>query len=332
MSEDRMTPGEEFRAYMKATNSGFGNDDRHLTETEMIAFCRGEMAEAERDAARDHLAGCDYCIGLFRSARDFLEPADANDKEVTANQTSDAWQSLWQRVQTASPKTVEDASPIEPQTEFQRRRDKKFFSDWRVTYAMAATLLISFGVLGLLGWRLGQERQSRQQSEQAARQLENKRSELEQRLSQLEQTSKALDQEREQRRAAEAERDQLQSLLASVQPERAFIPVYPFTLSAERGSGEDLHLSFKKGVQSVRLKLFQSKPYAFAQYAVELVDGNGRVVQGASRLRPAAADGALFVLLKRTSFAPGNYKLRLFGLQGNTRQQLGEYGLNVTAL
>ena len=46
---------------------------------------------------------------------------------------------------------------------------------------------------------------------------------------------------------------------------------------------------------------------AFAKYAVELVDGNGRVVQGASRLRPASADGALFVSLKRTSFDPGKY-------------------------
>jgi hypothetical protein len=330
MSEERMTSGEEFRTYMKATSSGLGNDDRHLNETEMIAFCRGEMAEVERDAAREHLAVCDYCVGLFRSARDFLEPAGTNDEEVASNQTSDAWQSLWQRVQTTSPKTVPGAGTIERETEFQRKRDKKFFSDWRVTYAMAASLLISFGMLGFLGWRLWQERQSRQQAEQTALQLENKQRELEQRLSQLEQTSKALDQEREQRRAAEAERDQLQSLLASVQPERVVVPVYPFTLSSERGSGEDLNLSFKKDVQAVRLKLFQSKPYAFAQYAVELVDGNGRVVQRASRLRPAAADGALFVLLKRTSFGPGNYKLRLFGLQGKTRQQLGEYGVNVT--
>jgi len=326
MSEERMRPGEEFRTYMKATSSGPGNDDRHLNETEMIAFCRGEMAEVERDAAREHLAVCDYCVGLFRSARDFLEPAGTNDEEVTANQTSDAWQSLWQRVQTASPKTVAGAGTIERETEFQRRRDKKFFSDWRVTYAMAASLLISFGMLGFLGWRLWQERQSRQQSEQTAMQLENKQRELEQRLSQLEQTSKALDQEREQRRAAEAERDQL---LASVPPERVVIPVFPFTLSSERGSGEDLNLNFKKDVQAVWLKLFQSKPYAFTKYAVELVDGNRRVVRRASPLRPAA-DGALFVLLKRTSFGPGNYKLRLFGLQGKTRQQLGEYGVNVT--
>ena len=327
MSEERMTPGEEFRTYMKATSSGLGNDDRHLNETEMIAFCRGEMAELERDAVREHLAVCDYCVGLFRSARDFLEPAVTNNEEVTANQTSDAWQSLWQRVQTASPETVAGAGPIERGTEFQRRRDKKFFSDWRVTYAMAASLLISFGMLGFLGWRLWQERQSRQQSEQTAMQLENKQRELEQRLSQLEQTSKELDQEREQRRAAEAE---LQSLLASVQSERVITPVFSFTLSSERGSGEDLNLSFKKGVRAVRLKLFQSKPYAFKQYAVELVDGNGRVVQKASPLRPAVADGALSVSLKRTSFGPGKYKLRLFGLQGKTRQQLGEYGVNVT--
>ena len=260
-----MKNGQEFRTYMKATNSGFGNDDRHLNETEMIAFCRGEMADAERGAARDHLAVCDYCIGLFRSARDFLDRADANDEEVTANQTSDAWQSLWQRVQTASPKTVEEASPIELQTEFQRRRDKKFFSDWRVTYAMAASLLISFGVLGLLGWRLGQERQSRQQSEQAARQLENKQRELNNVYRSSNKPAKRLI------RSVNNDRPLKPNAINCNHYWRAYSRnalSFRFTRSRfqpNAESGEDLNLSFKKGVQTVRLKLFQSKPYGVCE-------------------------------------------------------------------
>jgi hypothetical protein len=186
-------------------------------------------------------------------------------------------------------------------------------------------------VLGLLGWRLWQEQNSRRQSQQAALELENRQRELEQRLSQLEQTgADELKREREQRLAAEAERDQLQSLLATAHPEQPNIPVYPFRLSFERGSEEDLSLSFKKGVPAVRLRLFQSKPYEFPEYAIELVNQRGQVVYELSRLRPARADGALNVLLNRAGFATGKYKLRLLGRQGVTKKQLGEFGLSIT--
>ena len=82
-----MTPSEksreEFRAYMKAANPTSGNqDDRHLSEAFMIAYYRGEMSDAEREAAEAHLVACEPCIALFRNASDFLEPARADEEEV----------------------------------------------------------------------------------------------------------------------------------------------------------------------------------------------------------------------------------------------------------
>jgi hypothetical protein len=324
-----MTHEEEFRAYMKAASNSTGTDESHLGEAFLIAYCRGEMSGAERESAEAHLVACEQCIALFRSARDFLEPAGADEEEVTAAETNDAWQALAQGVQTTS--ATELAGSNVRQGEFRRPRNRNFFTNSRVTLAMAASLLISFGALGLLGWRLWQERQSRQQSEQAAAELENRQRELEQRLSQIEQNgAHELKREREQRMAAEAERDRLQTLLASVQPGQQNIPVYPFRLSSERGAEEDLRLNVSGSVRALRLRLLRSKPYEFSSYAIELTDERGKVVREISQMRPAASDGTLNMLLKRASLSTGKYKLRLFGLEGKTKKLLGEYGLSVT--
>jgi hypothetical protein len=322
-----MTDEEEFRAYMKAAHTPTSNDGQHLSEAEMIAYCRRTMSEADRDAAQAHIVNCDHCLILFRSARDFVEGPGPDHEEVNAAETDEAWRSLLPRLQTTTP--VEDAGRNVVRADFSRSRDRKFFGS-PLTLALAASLLISFGGLGLLGWRLLQEQQSRRQSQQAAFELENKQRELEQRLSQLEQSSAdQIKREREQRLATEAERDQLESLLAKVQPEQRNVPVYPFRLSFERGSEEDLRLSFKKGVPAVRLRLFQSKPYEFPEYAIELVDQSGRVVREISGLRPTPADGALSVLLRRGTLGTGKYKLRLFGRQEMTKKQLGETDLSI---
>ena len=323
-----MTDEEEFRAYMKAAHTPMSNDGQHLSEAEMIAYCRRTMSDTDRDAAQAHLVDCDQCIVLFRSTRDFVEAPGPGDEEIDAAETDEAWRSLLPRLQSTI--AVDGADTNVVRTDFSRSREKKYYGN-SLTLALAASLLISFGVLGLLGWRLWQERQSRRQSQQAALELGNKQRELEQRLSQLEQSgADEVRREREQRLAAQAERDELQSLLAKVQPEQRNVPVYPFRLSFERGSEEDLNLSFRKGVQAVRLKLFQSKPYEFPEYAIALVDQGGQVVREISSLRPARTDGALSVLLSRGTLGTGKYKLRLFGRQGTTKKQLGETGLSIT--
>ena len=321
-----MTNGEEFRAYMKAANRTSGsNDNRHLTEAQAIAYCRNEMSAPEHEAAEAHLIWCEQCITLFRNARDFLDPAGDDEQEVSSAETDEAFRSLWQRVQSdasENDRTSDTATVLSG--DFQRARGKRNLSP--VTLALAESLLVSFFALGWVTWRLWGERQSRQESQEIAMRLESRQRELEQQLSQVEQHGSAqLKQERDQRLAAEAERDQLQARLS--QQSDQYVPVYSATLSSARGAEDDVKLRFTGAIKAARLRLLISKPYEFPEYAIELADGNGRIVLKTSGLRPTGDDGALSMRVNRLN--SGKYRLRLFG--GKDKKQLGEYGVLVTA-
>jgi anti-sigma factor RsiW len=327
-----MTQQEEFRAYMKAANRTSGNfGDSHLSEAQMIAYCRGEVSAAEREAAEAHLVGCEECVALFRSARDFLEPARADEAEIGNAEINQAWRLLLKRVQPPASERVDGAGPNIAQRDFKRPRKKKFFSASWVPISLAASLFICFGAVSWLTWRLSEEQQTRRQSQELATQLESKQRELEERLSQLEQSGgDQLKRERDQRLAAEAKRDQLETQLAAAERTSRNILVYSKTLSSERGAKDDLELHFTAAAQAALLRLLRNKPYEFPEYAIELIDQRGEIVREISGLRPTGDDGALSILLNRAAFSAGKYKLRLFGQQGQTKKQLGEYGLAVT--
>lgn len=313
-----MTGSEEFHAYMKAVNrQSDTSDERHLSEAQIIAYCRGEMAEGEREAAQAHLVHCEQCVTLFRNARDFLDPERPEEEDITITETDEAWRSLAAQLPFESNKTVVAG-------DFQRSHDSRVRS--RVTLALAASLLITFGLLAWQTWRLSREQESRRQ---ISAQSENSKRELEQRLAQLEQTgADQLKRERDDRLAAEAERDQLLAQLQTPQVSE-YIPVYSLRLSSERGEENELRVRFA-AVKTARLRLLINKPYEFERFAVEFVDSNGKTVQTASGLRPKGDEGALTLQVNRATFSAGNYRLRLFGQRGETRQNLGEYPLSVT--
>lgn len=320
-----MTRREEFRAYMKAVNRTSGNnDDSHLSEAQVIAYCRGEMSAAEHESAEAHLVSCAQCLAMFRNARDFVERARDDEEEIPTAETDAAWASLWKEVQGETSTDVLPGKTVVT-GDFQRTRDKALLA--RATLPLAAGLLISLGLLGWQTWRFFSERQSRQQSQEIAAQLQNRQRELEQRLAQLEQSGGAqLQQERDQRLAAEAERDQLQARLSQLGHED--VPVYTARLSSERGAEDDVRVRFNGATKAARLRLLISKPYEFPEYAIEVVAESGRVVTKASGVRASGDDGALGVRLNRSAFSTGKYKLRLFG--GKERKPLGEYNVSVT--
>lgn len=316
---------EEFRTYMKAANRDHNNrNELHLGENRMIAYYRGELSEAEREATQAHLVSCAECIALFRSLSDFLEPARADEEDVTAAETNQQWESFLQRVKTSSPEKAGETGTSVVQGDFEHSRSKKHSFDSRVTLAMAASLLISLSALGWLAWSLWQERQSRRQSQELAAGLETKQRELEQRLAQL--TQSGADQirhEREQREAAEAK---LKDLLAAAPVPGNDTRVYPFTLSSERGSAEELQLKLSTAAE---VRLLISKPGAFGRYEIALLDQNGRTVRKFPGLRPTGVNRTLNFRLNRGALSPGKYRLRLTGQNGNTSTQLGEYELSV---
>lgn len=95
-----MARSNEFYGYMKAASAQFdGNDGRHLSEAELIAYCRGGMSTPKRTAAQAHLVACAACLALFRDVRDFVEPAHADEPELGALEVNEDWPALWARVQ-----------------------------------------------------------------------------------------------------------------------------------------------------------------------------------------------------------------------------------------
>ena len=324
-----MEHGEEFRIYMKAANRDQSNqNDPHLSEARMIAYYRGELSEAERDATQAHLVTCAKCIALFRSLGDFLEPASADEEDITAAETNQQWQSFLQRVKITSQENVTKPGTSVVQGDFKASRDKNVLFNSRSTLALAASLVISVGTAGWLAWSFWQERQSRRQSQQMAAQLESKQRELEQRLAQLtESGADEIKREREQRLAAEAERDKLHDLLAAARPPGDDTRIYPFTLSSDRGAAEELQLKLSS---SAEVHLLISKPGAFVRYEVAILDEGGRILRKFSGLRPRGVGRALSFRLNRGALSPGKYRLRLLGQQGSTSTELGEYSLMVT--
>ena len=323
-----MEHGEEFRIYMKAANRDQSNqNDPHLSEARMIAYYRDELSEAERDETQAHLIACAKCIALFRSLGDFLEPASADEEDITAAETNQQWQSFLQRVKISSQENVTRAGTSVVQGDFERSRKTRSFLQSRLTLALAASLVISLGTAGWLAWSFWQERQSRRQSQQMAAQLESKQRELEQRLAQLtESGADEIKREREQRLAAEAERNKLQDLLAAARPPSDDTQIYPFTLSSDRGATEELQLKLSSAAE---VRLLISKPGAFGQYEVAILDEGGRSVRKFSGLRPRGVSRALSFRLNRGALSAGKYRLRLLGQQGSTSTQLGEYSLVV---
>lgn len=324
-----MANGNEFREYMKIVNRTSGTfPESHLSEEQMLVYCRGEMSETQRESAQAHILNCEQCIALFRNARDFLEPEREDDEEITAAETSEAWQSLWAKARMEASRVVPGPTRILPRS-FERPKEGRSYS--RLTQAMAAVLLISFGGFGWQTWRLSQERQQRRQSEEVAARLESNRRELEQQVSQLQQSeSDELRQEQERSRAAETERDQLLARLNTGQQSAPELPEFFARLSSERGAEDDIRLHFTGATKAARLKLIIAKPYEFRRYAIELSDAGGNVVSNASGLRPKGNDGALRFRVNRSAFRPGKYTLRLYGVQGKTRQHLGDHDVLVT--
>src|ERR1041384_3411659 len=92
-----MTRNEQFRLYMKAANETSGKHGDHLNEAQMLAYCRGLIPTAEREAAESHIVECEQCITLFRSARDFLEPGFENEV-IDKAEMNLTWQSTGSRV------------------------------------------------------------------------------------------------------------------------------------------------------------------------------------------------------------------------------------------
>src|SRR5262245_50796319 len=237
-----MNRDQELRIYMKAARATFNDGNgRHLSENEMIAYCREPMAAAEREEARLHILQCDLCLQLFRDVSDFFEPRREDEEEIDQLQVRRAWNDFWPRTHApkkAAAKIVESV-----------RRISVFGAAWPV----AAGLLITLGLATVFAWR---ERQERLQAQQQVAQLQNRQQDLEARLNQTEHTAgNQLEQEREKRAEAEARAKELQMQLDGLRQSQQNIPVYPVVSASVRGQQEDSLVSITPTTRTFILSL-----------------------------------------------------------------------------
>ena len=308
-----MNRNQELRIYMKAARAKFNDGNgRHLSEEEMIAYCREPMAAAEREEARLHILQCDNCLQLFRDVSDFFEPRREDEEEIDQLQIRRAWNDFWPRARTER----KVASVV---VEGVRR-----MSFPRAAWPLAAGLLITLGLATVFVWR---ERLERQQAQLQIAQLQNRQQDLEARLSQTERTAgNQLEQERERRAEAEAQLKELQIRLNGLGQSQQNIPVYSIG-SATRGQQEDSDVSMPRTTRTFILSMDVYNPYEFPEYVVEIFDQHGQKVKEMSGLRPVGTGKTLNLTLDRGSLKEGKHLIKLSGRRGGTNKKLEEYSL-----
>src|SRR5262245_48379298 len=309
-----MNRNQELRIYMKAARAKFNDGNgRHLSEEEMIAYCREPMAAEEREEARLHILQCDDCLQLFRDVSDFFEPRREDEEEIDQLQIRRAWNDFW-------PRASAERKVASVVVESVRR-----MSFPRAAWPLAAGLLITLGLATVIVWR---ERQERQQAQLQIAQLQNRQQDLEARLSQAERTTgNQLEQERERRADAEAQVKELQIRLDGLIQSRQNTPVYQIASASLRGQKEDSLVSIPPRTRTFILSLDIYNPNEFPEYVVEIFDQQGQRVKEISGLRPVGMGKTLNLTLDRESLKEGKHLIKLSGRRGGTKKKLEEYSL-----
>ena len=310
---DDMNRNQELRIYMKAARAKFNDGNgRHLSEDEMIAYCREPMAAAERAEARLHILQCNHCLQLFRDVSDFFEPRREDEEEIDQLQIRRAWNDFWPRVRTERKMATRIVERV--------RRIPFPGAAW----PLAAGLLITLGLAPAFVWR---ERQEKRQAQLQIAQLQNRQQDLEARLSQTERTAgNQIEQERERRAEAEARVKELQIRLNGLSQSQQNTPIYIIG-SVTRGQQEDSDVSIPRTTRTFILSLDVYNPNEFPEYVVEIFDQHGQRVKGMSGLRPVGMGKRLNLTLDRGSLKEGKYLIKLSGRRGGTKKKLEEYSL-----
>jgi len=285
---------------------------QEIQDKEIIEqYVRDKLTSAERHAFQEHLFECDECF----------EQADVTARFIAG---------------------VREASRLgvlnTPQPERARLLPGFFNQGWAFRWAMpamAASLLVGVLIIGL--WALSLRRQNQQLAQQTAEQSraaeDLQRSEA--KIRELEASGTA---SQEQLEVLRKENDRLKERLKTVEREKetqvaqlrqpdANVPViniYPLgDTQRSGGTGEVNQLRLPQAARRFLLILSDFQP-GLSNYWLEIMDPSGRIVTRRTGLKPDQ-NGELRVLLKRTMFGQGKYRVKLFG-QG---KPIAEYVVQV---
>lgn len=314
-----MVNQNEFRELMKAAaQPPVSQTYGHIGEAQMIAFCEDRLPATEREWIQKHLAGCSECLLLFRETSDFFAPPREGEEQLTEAEIAEGWNSIWSRVETDS------RSNLLP---FPKRHRPS-----RTALALAATLLLSFGGIGVLTWNLIQARQERQRAMIALNESQTRNHQLEEQIALVRSVEQSNQQQVTDERQKRLELEEQMLAMRNSGGQQSFpqniSPNY-LTLTTQKSSADESTVYLTTRAEAVLLILTINNPLDFPAYSVELSDKEGRQVQQVSGLIPTGGENTLNVTLNRTGLKSGKYDLTLYGWKDGKRQSLGKFELTV---
>ena len=280
---------------------------QQIQEDEVIEqYVLQKLPPAERQAFQEHYFVCDECFEQVNTAARFIAGVrQASESGVLAADPARAVP-----FPTRSPRAV-----ITP----------GWAPNWAMA-ALAACLLVSFTLVGLLALSLKRQNQMLVQRPSEPVGATERRQKLEARIRELEAGDSA---SQAQKQTLQQEIDRLKGQLKATEQQRETqiaelrrpeIPdvnvpvrnVYPVG-GAERsaGSSEINRLNLPRGTRTLVLILSDYKAGSSA-YRLEVRDAAGRLVATRAGMKPDQ-NGELSVLLNRTLLRQGQYRLKLYG-------------------
>jgi len=294
---------EEFHVYLKAAVAALNEEDeRHLSEAEMVAYYQRRMSEAERETAQDHLAHCGLCLQLFRDTRDFFDPRREGESEIDDLHVRREWKALLAKLP-----QEEQTTEVEESAAAAAPGRRGFFRVSRSTMALAAGLALTLGLNGVLAWQLLQERTQKQEAEQE--------------LSRL-------------RDGILGEQKKFKNELDEAEQALQNMPSLLRLLPGNRRSQEkpkEIRLPIPANTRSFQLKLIIPNPNPRSEYTIELVDSQGTTIEkpGLKVVEDEDNGYTLNAILPRLK--NGRYRLRLYERTGKSEKPPVECQLLVTS-
>jgi hypothetical protein len=313
----KLTSEEVRRLYQRQTARSVAGCADCLSEDVMTRATAGELSQPEREMIADHLMACSDCAQEYRLLRR-LKPL-----------TGRAGVSAYERESVIEPAMGELDEEERVVTTRPRlpRRLIGVFSPGRAAYAVAAALLVIS--LACVAWVISLRRGNVRMTAR-----------LEEQLSNRDQTSQSLAETRRQleevRRRAEEQQKEIAEMRRSVddlsQPQ-VNVPIADLELQNVRGGAGSAvaTVTAPVGANLFMLILHVAGGPTFSDYALEILDGQGRRVWRAQGLRRSQAD-TFTVALQRRLLPAGQYSLRLYGLRAGRSESVGDYTIRVRYL
>ncbi|MGH9754093.1 MAG: hypothetical protein ACREA2_15050 [Blastocatellia bacterium] len=283
----------------------------------MVRAAGGELDQSGRQVIADHLVVCSNCAEEYRLLRRLkllieqaaVLPFENNSviEPVAGNQD-------------------QGARVVPPQPGFPRRGISVFFPGIAAYVAVAASLVIGLACAALII-------SLRRQNAELSAQLKEQMSRRDQSSQSVAETSHQL---AETRRLAERRQQKITELRRSLEDlsrPQVDAPIIDLDMQNDRSAVDRAvrTVNVPKGVTLFTVILHVDKESSYSEYALEILDEQGRQVRRVSGLYRSPED-TFIVTLSRRLLPAGRYRLRLHGLYAGGSKAVGDYQIRVRYL